>query len=198
MKALNVLKPVVTDGPLYEGVSMTPDEYMRLETDGHRYEMEHGVLSRVPSPEFKHGEAAHYFEVELGLYLRRHRAGKAVHEIDVALPDGGDVVCPDLSFIARERLEIIRKKIHGAPDLVLEVHSPRTRKHDRGEKAERYLSCGVREYWLIDPARETVELWVPASNVRGRPFWERRQGGLLESRLLPGFRIVASDLFAAN
>jgi len=49
--------------------------------------------------------------------------------------------------------------IHGAPDLVVEVLSPSTAKNDRAHKKEVYAKCGVREYWIVDPANKSVEVY---------------------------------------
>ena len=46
---------------------------------------------------------------------------------------------------------------HPAPDLVVEILSRGTAKRDRGIKYEDYAAHGVREYWLVDATRQTVE-----------------------------------------
>lgn len=50
--------------------------------------------------------------------------------------------------------------VHGAPDLVVEVLSPGTAKYDRGRKKDAYEKCGVREYWIADPANKMVEQYL--------------------------------------
>ena len=51
--------------------------------------------------------------------------------------------------------------IHGAPDLVVEVLSPSTARNDKTRKKDVYARCGVREYWLVSPAEESVEVYLP-------------------------------------
>lgn len=51
--------------------------------------------------------------------------------------------------------------VHGAPDLVVEVLSPRTAKYDRAHKKDTYAKAGVQEYWLVDPANKSVEIYRP-------------------------------------
>jgi Uma2 family endonuclease len=65
---------------------------------------------------------------------------------------------PDVIFIAKERLSIIRSSVMGAADLVAEVISPESRRRDRIDKRDLYEQHGVREYWLIDPEAETIEV----------------------------------------
>ncbi|MBQ9346433.1 MAG: Uma2 family endonuclease [Oscillibacter sp.] len=50
--------------------------------------------------------------------------------------------------------------IHGAPDLVVEVLSPSTARYDKGHKKDVYEKHGVREYWLVNPADQTLEQYV--------------------------------------
>ncbi|QKZ12324.1 Uma2 family endonuclease [Spirosoma sp. KUDC1026] len=66
---------------------------------------------------------------------------------------------PDICFWRREVADTFDDETmqHPAPDLVVEVLSKGTAKRDRGIKFEDYASHGVREYWLIDPTRQTIE-----------------------------------------
>ncbi len=67
------------------------------------------------------------------------------------------VTQPDLLFISRERLGIIvGGKVHGAPDLIIEILSPGTRDHDLGWKKTLYAREGIRDYWIGDPLAKTV------------------------------------------
>lgn len=69
---------------------------------------------------------------------------------------------PDVFYILPSNLSITQqdeKRIIGAPDLVVEVLSPRTAKYDRQEKYQAYEKHGVDEYWIVDPVHEVVEVW---------------------------------------
>jgi Uma2 family endonuclease len=50
--------------------------------------------------------------------------------------------------------------VGGRPELVVEVISPRYRRHDRVRKLDWYASIGVPEYWLVDPEERTIERLV--------------------------------------
>ena len=66
---------------------------------------------------------------------------------------------PDICYWRKEVADEFDDEMmkHPAPDLVVEILSKSTAKRDRGIKFEDYASHGVREYWLVDPMRQTVE-----------------------------------------
>lgn len=61
------------------------------------------------------------------------------------------MVCDKEKYNDKEEEDII-----GAPDLVIEVLSPSTEKHDTFVKFNKYWAIGVREYWIIDVIREEI------------------------------------------
>jgi Uma2 family endonuclease len=66
---------------------------------------------------------------------------------------------PDICFWRKEIADTFDDETmqHPAPDMVVEILSKSTAKRDRGVKFEDYAAHGVREYWLVDPRRQTVE-----------------------------------------
>ncbi len=70
-----------------------------------------------------------------------------------------DHYVPDFMVIC-DRDKIKLDGIHGAPDLVVEVLSPGTAKNDRGVKKAVYESSGVPEYWIVDPAGKSIEVYL--------------------------------------
>ncbi|WP_457566616.1 Uma2 family endonuclease [Caldithrix abyssi] len=78
-----------------------------------------------------------------------------------------NVLQPDIIFIAKERQEIVTdKNISGAPDLVVEILSPSTAYYDLFDKKELYEQFGVKEYWIVDPMRQWIEIY----NLQGNKF----------------------------
>ena len=81
---------------------------------------------------------------------------------------------PDLGYVRDERRGILRgKRVEGAPDLVIEVLSPGTRRFDRQQKLAAYGRNGVREAWLVDPDAETVTIFTGTGSE-----WTREQSVL--------------------
>ncbi len=69
--------------------------------------------------------------------------------------DEHTVVQPDV-FIVCDRSKISEQHIIGAPDFIAEITSPSTRKRDMTLKLNKYMNAGVREYWIIDPAKQII------------------------------------------
>jgi Uma2 family endonuclease len=92
--------------------------------------------------------------------VARERGGRVfVSPLDVHL-DEINVPQPDLIYLAPDsRCVVAEKRLVGAPDLLVEVLSPGSVKRDRSEKFLLYERYGVREYWIIDPRDQLVEVW---------------------------------------
>lgn len=144
-----------------ERVVLTYADYLELPNDGKRYQLLDGELDVTPAPSTLHQRVVTNLLVFLELYVRRDRLGTVlVAPCDVLLSDI-TVVQPDLLFVARERREIVRPEhVRGAPDLVVEVVSPRTARTDREVKRQLYARYGVPHYWLIDPEQRAATALV--------------------------------------
>jgi len=144
----------------------------------------------APSGHFEHGKIYGNFYALLRSYLKLKPVGVATLETDILLPDGGDVLRPDISFLLNEHTPTIKTHIHGTPDLVCEVLSDSTAARDLGIKADRYLKNGVKEYWILDQRDKSIQVWWNEGAQ-----WEKRKGQNMESRLLPGFVVEAAEIF---
>jgi Uma2 family endonuclease len=100
---------------------------------------------------------------------------------------------PDVMFISNARRQRIRSTyIDGAPDLIVEIVSPDSRNRDRRDKYFAYEAGGVREYWIIDPLLETLDVYA----LRGRKFEEITPvDDRIDSRVLPGLFLRSKWLF---
>lgn len=137
----------------------TYDDYKKL-PEGAPYELirEHLVMS--PSPSVQHQRIVRRFNRVLDEYVQAHDIGEMlVAPIDVHLSDE-TVVQPDVLYVSPERADRIeREEIAGAPDVIVEVLPSSTAHRDLTEKKQLYDEHGVREYWIVDPSQETVEVF---------------------------------------
>ncbi len=83
-----------------------------------------------------------------------------------------------------------------APDLVVEVLSPSTERHDRSIKFEDYAAHGIAEYWIIDPVAQTVEQHtLPAGGTEYQTVGVWSGDTEIVSTVVPGFHLPARALF---
>ena len=79
-----------------------------------------------------------------------------ISPLDVQLDcDNKTMVQPDVVVVC-DRDKIIKRCVYAAPDLVVEVLSPYTKKKDMTLKMHKYANAGVKEYWLIDPDKKKI------------------------------------------
>lgn len=89
---------------------------------------------------------------------------------------------PDIIFIATENVKNIADNgLHGTPDLVVEVLSPKTAKYDLEDKKDVYERYGVKEYWTVDPVSKQVSFFKLAN---GEYIEVKVENGVIKSELL--------------
>jgi Uma2 family endonuclease len=140
---------------------VTTNEYLYDTEETNRIrELALGMVREPPAPFFSHQTLVLRVARILGDHVEPRKLGRvAIAPVDVILDrERALVVQPDVLFVSTERLSIIRDQVWGAPDLVAEILSPGTEKHDRGEKLGWYRQYGVRECWLVDLYNEQVTL----------------------------------------
>ena len=176
---------------------MTYEDYLELPDDGKRYEVIEGELVVNASPIPRHQQIALRIGSRVDFYFEQHGGGRVfVAPLDVVLDD--DVVLqPDVMIICEGRMHVVGPThIHGAPDLIVEVLSDRTRKRDENVKRKLYERHGVNEYWVVDPVAEIVSIYRRNGDSFTRVAEISVQtGGALTSPLLPGFSLDVSDVF---
>lgn len=114
--------------------------------------------------------------------------------MDVRLDDD-NVFQPDLLYIAQQRKEeLIKDRIEGAPDLIIEILSPSNAYYDLRQKKDIYEKYGVKEYIIIDPVQENADLHVLKDGAYIL-HQKAQKTESLNSVLLQGFSIELSKLF---
>jgi Uma2 family endonuclease len=182
-------------------IPFTYADYKSLpESMDRRYELMDGELCMVPAPTTTHQRISRNIEFLLVQYARATGCGEVLNApVDVVLGESSrrDVVQPDIVFIATARASIVTKtEIVGAPDLVIEILSAGTEDRDRGYKKTLYERVGVREYWIVDPDRQSVDVFRTEAAGFAAPV---RHGFTDEiaCSAVPGLRVSLRDVFVA-
>ena len=175
-------------GPFtYADYLLTPDDV--------RHELIDGELIMAPAPIPLHQRVVTRFSNRLGPFIEENGLGELfTAPIDVYLSET-NLVQPDLLFVAAARVSIITEtNIQGAPDLVIEVASPRTQEYDLTVKRELYERFGVLEYWVALPRAQAVDA-LRRENGRFVDAGHYGRSDILATPLLPGLRIDLSGVF---
>lgn len=168
---------------------MTAAEFWALPETDQRFELIDGEVIEMATPVPGHQDVV----LNAALVLRdlnRTLGGRVyVAPLEVYL-DKENIPQPDVMWLAPgSRCVVGEKRLEGPPDLIVEVFSPGTTRHDKIKKFNLYQRHGVREYWMIDPHEQYVEVY----RLEGEHFvlpGTYGPEGSFESAVLGGGRLI--------
>lgn len=175
---------------------VTAEELLKLPSDGYRYELSRGKLTKMPPAGEAHGD----FAMRLGWRLAQLVETKALGVVYAAetgfkLQENPDTVrAPDVAFVSRERLEQqppAKGYRQGPPDLAVEVVSPNDRPAEVAEKVYEWLHYGTVEVWILDPEGRSLTVFRA-----GEVLWTLGETDILTSPLFPDWSLPLGELFA--
>lgn len=176
---------------------LTVHDYMQFpEESGKKTELIEGEFFMSPAPKRNHQDIFGQLFYAIFGYLQAKPLGKVYGApFDVVLTDI-NVFQPDICYFSKSRYSsLIEKGADGAPDLVIEILSPGSIKHDLGIKKEIYTRTGVEEFWSVDPEKRTITVfYLQDSSTAPRATFV--EGKTLTTPLLPGLKIKVRDVFA--
>jgi Uma2 family endonuclease len=132
-------------------------DYWQL-PEGEPVELIRGRLVVSPSPNALHQTIVVLLLENLIAAGRKTNSKVFVAPMDVILSDD-TILQPDLLYIAKSRRSIIKQRVEGPPDLVIEIISGTSRR-DRVEKLDLYARYHVSEYWIVDPQSQHIEFLI--------------------------------------
>lgn len=169
--------------------------YADLETfpeDNLRREIIDGELFVTAAPRIRHQGAVATLTTLLFLYAREHGGRVFPAPTDVFFSDTS-VVEPDVLFVAAGSLDKLEERfVRSAPDLVVEISSPSTRKLELVRKRDLYERFGVPEYWYVDLEADVIQVYrldsgYGVAQVLGR-------GDMIAAVSLPGFTAAVDEI----
>jgi Uma2 family endonuclease len=168
---------------------------MMLE-EGAPFQLINYDLVMSPSPIPLHQQIVFALSEVIVLYnIKIGRKGQWIYAPADVKFDEGNILQPDILYIAEERKsELIKERIEGAPDLVMEILSPSTAYYDLRQKKNIYEKYGVKEYIIVDPIEQSAELYA----LKDGAYYlhqKAQNNEQLNSVLLQGFNIDLSKLF---
>ncbi len=177
---------------------ITVPEFLDLDfEEGYIYELINGEIMRRTSPNLDHQEVSSNLHFALMAFVKSRNLGKVfAAPLDVYLTEF-DLVVPDLIFVSKNNEAIHKNRlcIEGVPDLIVEILSKGTKKVDIGKKKTQYKTHGVKEYWIVDPRAQSIEVyeWQQGDYEL---ISEAEETGVVESKVLQGFNLEISEIFS--
>lgn len=151
--------------------------------DGKRAELIDGQIYDMAPPSRTHQGISGRLYQSIANYIDSQDGGCEVYPAPFAVflsDDDQNYVEPDISVIC-DVSKLDEKGCHGAPDWVIEVVSPASKRMDYFRKLFKYNSAGVREYWIVDPLKELVTVYnFEQETMEQYAFGEEVPAGIYE------------------
>ena len=151
--------------PLQNENTYTTD-YIYALPEGQRAELINGIVYDMAPPSRLHQEIVMNLSAEIRDYIKINHGSCKVYPAPFAVflnKDNKTYVEPDISVIC-DKSKLDDRGCNGAPDWIIEVVSPGTKRMDYGIKLFKYRTAGVREYWIVNPLNRTVNVYDLITN----------------------------------
>lgn len=168
------------------------------DSNGTRYEIIGGELHMTKQPHWHHQRTCSNIHGELFIWNQKKGLGEIAEAPGIIFSDE-DAVAPDLIWVSKNRLAAILGedgKLHGAPELVIEVMSYGSANVGRDKESKRklYSIRGVSEYWIVDWQLQTLEIYRREAAVL-QLIATLQPDDELTSPLLPDFTLEVNHIF---
>ncbi len=173
----------------------TYDDFLTFPNDGTRYEIIKGEVCMSPSPSLFHQDIIGNLYKHISNYVQKNKLGKIYFAPTDVIFSMTSIAEPDILFVSSERQHILTKKnIIAAPDFVIEVLSQANQNYDEVKKKNLYEQFGVKEYWIVDPEKQTVQQFVLEKEKysTGKIFSSKEK---ITSAVIKGLRISVKKIF---
>jgi Uma2 family endonuclease len=164
-----------------------------------RVELIKGIILKMsPAPNTNHQRISQNLNGNFYSFFKNKSCSVFAAPFDVRLPiksakKNTTVVQPDLCIICDEN-KLDDNGCNGAPDLIVEILSPKNSKHDTDTKFNLYQESGVKEYWMVQPEEKMVLIYTLKNKeyIGLKPLVE---GEIIKSPLFPNMQISIDDIF---
>ena len=157
-----------------------------------KIELIDGTLYMMSEPSRRHQKVSTNLIVELGTFLKGNKC-ELYHDPFMVRLNEKTVVHPDISIICDEN-KLNDHGCVGAPDLIIEILSPSNAGNDIFTKYNQYLMAGVKEYWIVDPIKNVVTVYILQND--DYEFTVYRKNDSITVYVLPDCKIDLNIIFA--
>ena len=176
--------------------------------NGEAWDMSYGCIGEqqaclrpAPAPTTKHQRISMDLSREISIFLKGKSCQVFAAPFDVRFTkdekqqdqDIFITLQPDLSVIC-DKSKIDEKGCLGSPDLIVEILSPSTGYKDETQKLSIYEDYGVKEYWIVNPDRNTIQIFIHNGQDFDKPAYYKGDDEI-RSSVLKGFQVALKDIF---
>lgn len=171
----------------------TEEDYFRLPETNRLIELSEGRITILDMPTISHQKILEKLYKAMDAYVENNSLGE-VHIAPLPVRLWKDKIRePDIVFYSKIHLDRISDEYMGVPDLAVEIVSKNTEQTDRTEKYYEYAKAGVAEYWIVDPTKQTLEVYaLEQKSFVLYGFWSSSE--IAKSRLLSGFKVAVGSI----
>lgn len=129
--------------------------------EGNRAELIDGRIYDMAPPSTVHQRISMNLSAEIRNHIKSRKGSCEVFSAPFAVflnKDDKTYVEPDISVIC-DKNKLDDRGCNGAPDFIIEIVSPSSRKMDYSTKNALYSDTGVREYWIVDPEKQRTTIY---------------------------------------
>lgn len=147
--------------PLINTNNFTTD-YIYSLPDGERAELIDGTIYSMAPPSTLHQDLLMHISAAIHNYIQKNNGSCRVYPAPFAVflnSDDKTYIEPDISVVCNKS-KINDKGCNGAPDWIIEIVSPSSTRMDYFIKLFKYRSAGVREYWIVNPMKKTIQTYL--------------------------------------
>lgn len=168
--------------------------FYKIVEENKKMEFINGEIVFHSPVKLQHNDATFLLGMLLKFFVNKHKLGfVGIEKIMISLTRNDYE--PDLCFFGDDKAKDFKRKQvqFPAPDLVVEVFSDSTAKHDRETKFQDYAAHGIEEYWIVNAENETVEQYF-LQDERYELLLKAKDG-TIKSVVLPKFKIPVRAIF---
>lgn len=178
--------------PLLKEDTYTIEDIYAL-PEGERAELIDGQIYMMAPPNTRHQRISGYLNWKISDYIYSHKGKCQVYAAPFAVyldESTNTYVEPDISVICDSN-KLDDKGCNGAPDWIIEIVSPASKRMDYYTKLFKYRTAGIREYWIVDPSKERIIVYnFEQSTMDEYSFTDSVKAGIY-SDLLIDFSVLS-------
>jgi len=161
------------------------------------------IFKMSPAPSTSHQRTSNLLATQITWFLKGKQCELFSAPFDVRFPNEKEtnntytVVQPDICIVC-DKLKLDEKGCVGAPDMIIEILSPKTAKKDIKDKFQLYEENGVSEYWIVSPENKVVDVFVLKEDKKYHLIGKFADDDKVKVNIFEDLEINLAEIFIDN